>query len=160
MDLGSSFNTRIPSKPWISFTKSKMDHTSRNLWYRIIHKKMPDKITMHGMNLVDSERCAFCNQTEYTLHMLFMCDHKSDIWYKLFKILIENPQQIFLDRLYGDITNITLPRYTILSLDLKINIFELFSTALRIIWRAHWQNHFDLVPFLVESIILQISKGL
>jgi hypothetical protein len=94
-DLGSSFNTRIPSKSWISFSKSKMDHTSRNLWYRIIQKKMSDKITMHGMNLVDSERCAFCNQAEDTLHMLFTCDHKSDIWYKFIKVFIGYPQQIF-----------------------------------------------------------------
>jgi hypothetical protein len=137
-----------------------MDHTSRNIWYRIIHKKMSDKITMHGMNLVDLERCAFCNQTEDTLHILFTCDHRSDIWYRFFKIFIGYPQQIFLDRLYGDITNITLSRYSILSLDLKINIFDLFSTALRIIWRTHWQNHFDGVPFLAESIILQISKEL
>jgi hypothetical protein len=89
----------------------------------------------------------FCILPEDDKHMLFSCKYKADIWFEIFKIYIGSPSQVSLHQLYRNIATLNLDLYTILSLDLKVNIFDIFATTMRHIWRSHWMFFYEQVPF-------------
>jgi hypothetical protein len=163
LQYSRSINTTISPQFWRSFTKSPMHYSGRNLWYRLIHKKMSNKSTIYKDtkgNLVEDDRCTFCGLIEDAKHMLFVCHVKEDIWNGFFARYIAVPKSVNFDRLFSDISNLKLPHYMMSNLDLKVNIYNLFGTCLRMIWRSHWQHYFNNIPFDEESVNNQITTEL
>ncbi|EPB89254.1 hypothetical protein HMPREF1544_03878, partial [Mucor circinelloides 1006PhL] len=72
------------------------------------------------------------------------------------------PTTVNPHRIYKDIQNLTLSRYFIYSLDLKINIFDFIATIIRAIWTHHHLVHYRGIPFdpqtVTSSINLELDK--
>jgi hypothetical protein len=117
------------------FYRSPMHYSPRNVWYRLIHKKLSSRTRLFDMKLdwIDTDQCSMCMLPDDDKHLLFSCEHKADIWHRIFKTYIGSPTTVYLHQIYCNIATLKLSLYSLLSLDLKVLIFNIFATTMRFI---------------------------
>ena len=63
--------------------KSNINMYMKYVQYRFLHYRMATKYELLKMNLVESDKCAFCNNTETIEHLLYNCEKSKAIWHKV-----------------------------------------------------------------------------
>ncbi|ORE01179.1 hypothetical protein BCV72DRAFT_185237, partial [Rhizopus microsporus var. microsporus] len=69
----------IPYSVWPSFWKFPLSHSISNVWYRILHHKIPCRAFLHGImpEAFSSSRYDLCGQLEENIeHFLYQCPLK------------------------------------------------------------------------------------
>ncbi|KAK4510448.1 uncharacterized protein ATC70_011427 [Mucor velutinosus] len=162
IQLPKDHNKNINPKQWKAFYRSHMHQSPRNLWLKIIYNKVPCRSFLYQSQIKDIEnnRCIQCNEVEDARHLLMECGNKHDVWESVFKEHLSYPTTINTHRIYKDMQNLTLSRYYIYNLDLKINIFDLFATIIRIIWTHHFFVHYRGTPFEPQTVVSNINREL
>jgi hypothetical protein len=160
--MPKDFNKTIPRRQWRAFHTTPMHQSPRNVWLKIIHKKIPSKSFLYQSRVkdVENDKCQQCNEREDARHLLMDCGIKFDVWDATFKAHLSYPKDINTHRIFKDIQNLTLNRYYIYSLDLKINIFDFFATIIKVIWTNHYLVHYRNIPFDPPSVIQCINREL
>ncbi|KAG0785187.1 hypothetical protein G6F22_008045 [Rhizopus arrhizus] len=71
--------TNISHNNWKAFISSPMHHIPRNVWYRLLHKKLSTRANLHRIipTKVDDDYCRLCKPPETKQHMLFTCIQKT-----------------------------------------------------------------------------------
>jgi hypothetical protein len=128
------------------FLRSQMLSPSRNLWFRLIHKKISSKANIAHILQLPDDRCHFCGLQETTSHMLFTCPALQEVWLNFFNLYFIIDSPLDLERLYYDFTALNVTRYQPLDSYLRVNNFDLLSSILHSIWCSHWKHHFNAVP--------------
>ncbi|KAL7318362.1 hypothetical protein PS15m_004591 [Mucor circinelloides] len=162
--LPKDYNSNISPKQWKAFVRASMHQSPRNLWLKIIHNKVPCRRFLYRSHIkdIENDRCQQCNEIEDARHLFIDCGNKLDVWQTTFNEHLSYPTTVNPHRIYKDIQNLTLSRYFIYSLDLKINIFDFIATIIRAIWTHHHLVHYRGIPFdpqtVTSSINLELDK--
>jgi hypothetical protein len=154
--------TNISHSNWKAFISSPMHHISRNVWYRLLHKKLSTRANLHRIipAKVDDDYCQLCKLPEIEQHMLFACIQKQDLWNAAFKKYLSNPKDPNCSLIFEVLSTLRLSKYYILHYHGKFTIYDFFATAIRFIWKAHWQQFFEQTPVLDKIVLNQIQKEL
>jgi hypothetical protein len=162
LTLPKGFNKLIPQQQWKLFYKTPMHQSARNIWYKLIHNKLPTRQMLFQCQVtsVENDKCIQCNEIEDARHLLISCPIKHDVWRAIFVEHVSDPTTTNPHRIYNDIKNLSLTRYLLFKPAMKFNIFDFFGTILRAIWAHHFLVFFQGVPFNPESIVKKINKEL
>jgi hypothetical protein len=162
LDVGRHFNRNIPKKQWTAFYKNNMHYSARNLWYRMLHKQSSNKLALFQRQLpnMESDRCDLCNEVEDAKHLLISCAHKIDVWTSTFNEFLGYPKSADPHLIYNNIMLLNLDRYLIYSYDMQFTIYDFFATIMRMIWKNHFQQLFNYIPFDPNLVCRQISAEL
>ncbi|KAG1041106.1 hypothetical protein G6F43_012167 [Rhizopus delemar] len=94
-----SFNSNsqiinISHNNWKAFIRSPMHHLPRNVWYRLLHKKLFTRANLHRIipAKIEDGYYQLCKLPETEQHMLFTCIQKQDLWDAAFKKYLSNPK--------------------------------------------------------------------
>ncbi|OAD00092.1 hypothetical protein MUCCIDRAFT_113545 [Mucor lusitanicus CBS 277.49] len=149
LNVGRHFCNQLTKQQWKSFYKNTMHYSARNLWYRMIHKQSSNQLAMAQRNLkhAASDRCTLCNEIEDAPHLLIKCVHKLDVWDSSFKEFLSYPKSADPQQIYSSIMRFKLNQYYLYHHDLHITIYDFFATIMRTIWRHHYRQFYDLIPF-------------
>ena len=160
--MPKDYNKTITRRQWKAFYTTPMHQSPRNVWLKIIYNKIPSNSFLYQSRVkdIENDRCKQCNEREDARHMLMDCGIKLDVWEAIFKAHISYPKEINTHRIFKDIQNLTLDRYFIYNLDLKINIFDFFATIIKVIWTNHYFVHYRNITFDPESVIKSINREL
>ncbi|KAG1324601.1 hypothetical protein G6F63_012521 [Rhizopus arrhizus] len=142
----------LPVK-WSAFWSFPLLHQIRNVWYRLLHQKLPFKSFLHRIcpNFFPYAGCELCGlHEEDFLHFFLHCPLKiavwQAIWLKFFTTSTFTPSAVF-----SALTLFKFPTLTSGVLDCQPSV--VFGHTLLAIWRAHWSLVFDSVPFLPSRVI-------
>ena len=149
MNVGYQFNNKICKIKWKSFYKQNMHYSARNLWYKMMHHQSSNRSALYTRRLKDIEddKCLLCNEVEDAKHLLISCNHKLDVWGASFKKFLGYPTTAIPQQIYQSIMHLNLKQYFIYNLDIKITIYDLFATIMRMIWKYHYLQLYQNVPF-------------
>ncbi|KAG1623483.1 hypothetical protein G6F45_010931 [Rhizopus arrhizus] len=163
----SSFNStsqiiNISPNNWKAFISSPMHHIPRIVWYRLLHKKLSTRASLHRIipAKVDDDYCQLCNLPETEQHMLFTCIQKQDLWNAAFKKYLSNPKDPNYSSIFEDLSTLRLFKYYILHYHDNFIIYDFFATVIRFIWKVHWKQFFEETPVMDEIAFNQIQKEL
>ncbi|KAG1543416.1 hypothetical protein G6F49_011353 [Rhizopus delemar] len=86
--------TNISHNNWKDFISTPMHHIPRNVWYRLLHKKLSTRANLHRIipAKVDDDYYQLCKLPETEQHTLFTCIQKQDLWNAAFKKYLSNPK--------------------------------------------------------------------
>ncbi|KAL7332845.1 hypothetical protein PS15p_212253 [Mucor circinelloides] len=162
IDVGSHFNKNITKKQWTAFYKNNMHYSARNVWYRMLHNQTSNKLALYqrGLSHIESDRCDLCNEVEDAKHLLISCAHKIDVWNSTFNEFLGYPKSADPHLVYQSIMLLKLDRYFIYSYDMQFTIYDFFATIIRMIWRHHYSQHFNAIPFDHNHVSSHISAEL
>ncbi|KAG1537815.1 hypothetical protein G6F46_012598 [Rhizopus delemar] len=151
-----------PSIPPSSALICPMHHIPRNVWYKLLHKKLSTRANLHRIipAKVDDDYCQLCKLPETEQHMLLTCIQKQDLWNAAFKKYLSNPKDPNCSSIFEDLSTLRLSKYYILHYHDKFTIYDFFATVIRFIWKAHWQQFFEQTPVVDEIVLNQIQKEL
>ena len=62
---------------------SSINMHMKYIQYSFLHYRVATKYELLKMNLVESGKCAFCNNTETIEHLLYNCEKSKAIWHKV-----------------------------------------------------------------------------
>ena len=58
-----------------------LDHSDRDLWYKLKHRILPTKDKLFKMNIVTDDKCPLCNtETENLEHIFIYCQKHLEAW--------------------------------------------------------------------------------
>lgn len=161
IDHGRFYNPNIHASGWVQFIQNPMHPPARNLWYRLLQQKLSNKSTLAMIpGIVDSDRCFFCNQIETAEHLLFSCPHKKDIWINVLPTYLSNFSSFSIHSVFKHMSQLTLDSFLFRPSVPLITIIDLLATIMYQIWKAHWRQHFDSIPFHPMRVIPLIHKDL
>ncbi|KAK4521913.1 uncharacterized protein ATC70_004451 [Mucor velutinosus] len=162
LDVGRHYSNQLSKQQWKAFYKNTMHYSARNLWYRMIHKQSSNQLAMAQRNLkhAASDRCTLCNEVEDAQHLLISCVHKLDVWDSSFNEFLSYPKTADPQLIYNSIMHFKLKHYYIYNYDLHITIYDLFATIMRTIWRHHYQQFYNLIPFNAIQVCRHIRTEL
>ena len=162
LDVGRHFSKQITKSQWKNFYKNKMHYSARNLWYRMIHKQSSNQLAMAQRQLkeVASDRCSLCNEVEDAEHLLIKCAHKLDVWDSSFNEFLSYPKAANPHQIYKSIMQLKLNNYYLYHHSLHITIYDLFATIMRSIWRHHYQQFYESIPFDATRVCNHIRTEL
>ncbi|CAO3667675.1 unnamed protein product [Rhizopus stolonifer] len=137
---------------WSSFWFFSIIHPARNVWYRILHKKIPYRAFLHRINLcsVPDGACLLCGQIKTAEHLTIHCPRKTTFWSSIWSHYFQNSFDNY--RLTQALLYLSFPR---LKPGLSIDPDIIFSSSLLALWRVHWRLIYDVVPFNVSSTFAQ-----
>ncbi|KAG1052034.1 hypothetical protein G6F43_005797 [Rhizopus delemar] len=89
-----SFNSNISHNNWKAFISSSIHPIPRNVWYRLLYKKLSTRANSHRIipAKVDDDYCQLCKLPETEQPMLLTCIQKQDLWNAVFKKYLSNPK--------------------------------------------------------------------
>ncbi|KAG1394483.1 hypothetical protein G6F60_010829 [Rhizopus arrhizus] len=149
----------IPRNVWYRLLHKKLSTRANNVWYRLLHKKLSTRANLHRIipAKVDDDYCQLCKLPETGQHMLFTCIQKQDLWNAAFKKYLSNPKDPNCSPIFEDLSTLRLSKYYILHYHDKFTIYDFFfATVIRFIWKAHWRQFFKQTPILDEIALNQI----
>ena len=132
---------------------------ARQVWYRILCKKITHGVAIHQMNIMDSPSCRLCNaSTDDLTHFVTHCPFKNDIWSNILSSSYpQNPYNS--NELLSFICTLTLQTYITTTTNQRI-FYTQVSTILYGIWTHYWRFILDNQPFVETNVILDINKQL
>ncbi|ORZ07446.1 hypothetical protein BCR42DRAFT_307920, partial [Absidia repens] len=132
---------------WKTFWSIRTSPASRNIWYRLLHRKWPTSSLLHSFlpNLAPTPFCSFCPTTHADLfHMAIACPSILNIWESIWEYhFIYTP--FTTNGLWLALTCLRFPSHPPYNTS-PHQWIPVLSTTLLHIWRAHWAHHFDAVP--------------
>ncbi|KAG1551416.1 hypothetical protein G6F51_001854 [Rhizopus arrhizus] len=155
--LNNSIRTRLDKHQERSLQNLNAKDVGLSNFFRVwrvdnLHRIIPTKI--------DGDYYQLCKLSETEQHMLFTCIQKQDLWNAAFKKYLSNPKDPNCSSIFQGLSTLRLSKYYILHYHDKFTIYDFFAAVIRFIWKAHWQQFFELTPDLEEIVINQIQKDL
>ncbi|CEP10963.1 hypothetical protein [Parasitella parasitica] len=127
----------IAASSWKAFWALFLDHTLRNVFYRLIHHKIPTRLYSSHCNSSDDPRCAIClTVVESMDHFFFYCEVKQHFWDRLIQ-----------ECLWPDSPT-------------AFDLLVIFNVALAEVWKAHCRFIFDAVPSTTDSLFTLFQRAL
>ncbi|KAI7851818.1 hypothetical protein BDC45DRAFT_444880, partial [Circinella umbellata] len=120
----------------------------RNLWYRVSHKTILCKQTLHHIIplIHHSPCCIFCPSVVDTpIHFLYSCPYKWNIWLSVWNDLFLSTSSV--SNIHQAIFSLKFPPNPS-----SYSSHVIIACILHGIWSAHWRFLFDQVPFNSEYI--------
>ncbi|KAI8360749.1 hypothetical protein EDC96DRAFT_445189, partial [Choanephora cucurbitarum] len=147
----------LPTNKWQSFWKFPLPYASRNVWYRLLHNKVPCRSVLHRLipSFFPSATCLLCGIEEDTLeHFLWLCPIKLTVWSFIWSLYFDASSST--EALSYAITSLKFPALT--SHYANTNSSSIFGSTLLSIWRAHWAFVFSDIPFNSHPIVAFASR--
>lgn len=145
----------IPRKTWKIFWSSPMEHSARNVWYRIIHNTIPTatRLAHYGIHHSDSLHCQLCHVADDTLdHFLVLCPHRRLIWMNLWDDQFHGPYHAA--SLLRFLKHLTCSRSTV-SFSKLLAITSCYLLAM---WQLYWLKVFNNQHFHHVHVITRAQR--
>lgn len=153
----SSHPTTLTAGSWNRFWHMSITHGTRNVWYRILHQRLPTAQFMHRIGIKPSPLCPICSViTDDVDHFLMRCPQKQAVWSQ---VLAEyfNIQTLDILRLRNAIFSLSFP--TLNESYKPVTAGQVIGIALFAIWRGHWNFIYEDVPFYPDNILSNIARS-
>ena len=148
----------ITGRQWASFWTFPLTHTGRNVWFRVLHGKIPTRAILHSW-MPDSfpfSACLLCNLPLENLdHFVFSCPIKLAVWQSVWNLFFEGTVDLSQNALpvkqavfalhFPPLQSSTTTRYASV----------VIGSTIHSLWRAHWSFVFDSRPFTDSTILAQ-----
>lgn len=147
----------LPVKSWKQFWSFEISHKSRNVWFRLLHKKLPCLSILHSfipIKFVTSICYICCTAVDDPSHFMFLCPPKLLVWQTLWSEYFDLnfSKQTLQDALL-------LLRLPSTKKSVTISSASIFGATILAIWRSHWSSVFDDCPFR-SSLVIQAARKL
>jgi len=150
----------IPGSFWKDFRKQKMPHNARNVWWRLLIKKLPSGVLLQRMiPAIVGPLCRICQEGQETdQHLLFSCPRKLEIWQNALTKHIR--AQEWTAALIESLCYPNPPAVVALN---NMPLFLLLGTIMATIWRYHHSSIREDTPFdtrqVSAAVELAVSRG-
>ncbi|KAI8388679.1 uncharacterized protein BYT42DRAFT_491509, partial [Radiomyces spectabilis] len=139
---------------WARFWSIPLTSVTRNLWYRILHSKLPSRTFLHRLlpTVHLTDQCPLCTiSTDTPVHFLYQCPPKRVVWESVWPDLLLLPvnETQILKALY----QLDFPRDPP-----NCKSVVIIEAILHGIWSAHWAFIFYHTVFNPEEVINRIHK--
>lgn len=142
------------SVSWTTFWRTPMNHTARNVWYRLLHDRLPTSSRVHHIapTFVTSHLCRICLTTcDDDFHFLMGCPKKGEVWQQVWRpIHCADPD---LSSLFQCLRTAQFPGST----QQQRQQATLCSCILQAIWCAHWAFIFNNTNFISTAVAAHAS---
>ncbi|KAI7875645.1 uncharacterized protein EV154DRAFT_569465 [Mucor mucedo] len=132
---------------WKKFWLMPLTHATRNIWIRIIRRKIPAKSTLHRLipSYFQSPVCPICcTKDESIEHFLYKCPLKMVSGMNSWENYFSTPFSI--EAIHEAIFELQFPQNNQASRHIEPAI--IIASIITSIWRIHWTFVFNTVPFL------------
>lgn len=144
---------------WSTFWGLPLSHSCRNIWYRIIQKKIPHKSLLHALipDRFPDSICSIClNPVESLLHFFITCPPKLHVWHTIWHRHIDpSTLNVPLDIIQVALFTLKLP---VLSHGSKTSHLTVIAAIIETIWRSHWALIFNETPFISANVLATTEK--
>jgi hypothetical protein len=77
------YGLNIDKTYWKMALSATQEERARLLQWKILHNIFPTNILLHKMKIKESNRCSYCEETDYLEHFFWKCIHLKDYWKKI-----------------------------------------------------------------------------
>lgn len=141
------------------FLAIEMKSTSRNLWFRLLHNKIPSRSSLRPILQLPDDLCLSCGSIETACHLLFTCPAQFEIWRNFLVLYFAICPPLDMQQIYHYTTALQVaPNLQLLDNYLKVSPLEVITCILSAIWSAHWRHHFDHIPIVDQSVLDSATK--
>ncbi|KAI8643562.1 hypothetical protein BD408DRAFT_414779 [Parasitella parasitica] len=137
---------------WKQFWALFLNHSQRNVIYRLIQGKIPTKLFHYHCNPANDPHCALCLTTmESTAHFFFYCEEKQNFWERLILEYLWPgcTLRMIMDALYS----LNFDLIEVLPNKSSLKPSPLLIIAITEVWKAHWRFIFDATPLTSNSLL-------
>ena len=150
----------IAASSWNAFWALFLNHTHRNVLYRLLQDKIPTRLSRSRYNYTFEPHCAIClTMVESTDHFFFYCEVKQHFWDRLIQeylwpgtsvnIVKESILTLNFDHIYARLDSPT-----------NFEPLVIFIVALAEVWKAHWRFIFDNAPLTTDTLFASFQRAL
>ncbi|KAG1142775.1 hypothetical protein G6F37_007348 [Rhizopus arrhizus] len=153
------FSPTISRRQWYMFWKEDIPLKARDVWYRLLHNKLPCRSTLHSTlpSFFVDPVCQICSTiAESSTHFVYSCHHKHPIWEYIWDTYIDTP--FSQPALHSAIFSLNMP--TVKSIYKNTSSFQFLACTLLAIWSSHWSFIFAGSRFALPEVITLIQKHL
>ncbi|CEP10556.1 hypothetical protein [Parasitella parasitica] len=159
----SSANTK-----WSRLWSLVIPLSSRTVWYRALHLKIPTKSLLHRLmpQQHSSPLCTLCSgQVEEDLHhFLFTCSLKFQVWRSIFQTYISPLSLSDCDLVNQLVTTLACSDTPLIRVNhmpcTLLSTYQIFACTLLAVWQAHWRMVFDgILLFLPHSVLQRTIRS-
>ncbi|KAG1135753.1 hypothetical protein G6F38_012556 [Rhizopus arrhizus] len=150
-----SSNSPAVTISWKNFWSYSLSHHGRNVWYRLLHGKIPCRELMHKIVPlpVPDGACILCGQSDSVDHFLFRRPHKLPFWSSIWNRYFHRSFDTY--RLTQALFYLNLPACKLLWMPAPSVIL---GAALVTLWKAYWRLAFDNIPFCLAPTLIAAEK--
>ena len=151
----------IAASAWKAFWALFLNHTQRNVLYRLIHHKIPSQLkrSLYNNSAIDPQ-CTIClTVVESTDHFFFYCEVKQHFWDRLIQEYLWPGTSLQL--VLQSIRTLQFDRIPVRPE--AATTFEplvIIIVALAEVWKAHWRFTFDNVPVTTDTLYASFQRAL
>ncbi|CAO3629834.1 unnamed protein product [Mucor hiemalis] len=148
----------IPFKILTFFWSLPIQLQARELWFRVLCKKLPTASFLHSIGVLDEKKCRLCTHPEETFgHFVYSCPRKRAIWHTILGFYF--PTFDFTEEMMmSTLTSLASPFHYRSSL--HKTFYMITATTQYYIWYYYWQLIINKTPFNDAVIINQIVQQL
>ncbi|KAI8363239.1 hypothetical protein B0O80DRAFT_379086, partial [Mortierella sp. GBAus27b] len=138
---------------WKRFWQMNIPHNARNVWWRLLIKKLPSSARLHAIIPTIAPQCRICKEgIETDHHMLFSCPRKLEVWRGALAKHFQ-AQEWTAD----SIKSLFYPQPPAFKTIKEIPKFTLLSSILATIWRYHHQSIREDEPFNSRQVLAAVD---
>jgi hypothetical protein len=138
---------------WRRFWKIQIPHCSRTVWFRSLHHRLPNRLTLSRIlpTFFTDPSCPICHAAlEDSAHFLLLCPAKLTVWQEIWSVYFTTPFE----------ASIVLA--ALRQMHIPVSVFlqgeQIIGCVLQGIWNSHWQYIFSSVPFVSSAVVASIQK--
>jgi hypothetical protein len=134
-----------------------MPHNARNVWWRLLIKKLPSGVRLHRIipTIVD-RRCRICQgEDETDQHLLFSCPRKLEIWQNALRKHTRTQ-----DWTATIIESLCYPNPPVVETLNNMPLFLLLGSIMATIWRYHHGSIREDTPFETRQVSAAVELAI
>jgi len=147
----------IPGSFRKAFWKQKMPHNARNVWWRLLIKKLPSGVRLHRIiPTFVGPLCRICQEGDETdQHLLFSCPRKLEIWQNALTKHIRTQ-----DWTAALIESLCFPNAPVVEALNNMPLFLLLGSIMATIWRYHHSSIREDTPFDTRQVSAAVEQAI
>ncbi|KAG1540333.1 hypothetical protein G6F49_012159 [Rhizopus delemar] len=151
------FDPQIAPRRWKVFWNEDIPFKARDVWYRLLHNKLPCRLTLRRTlpTIFVDPACLLCSSApESCTHFVYSCQHKHPVWEYIWDMYFDTP--FSQPALHRALFSLQLPKTKFMYK--HTSSFQYLACTLLAIWSSHWSMTFSDSRFALPDVIKLFKK--
>lgn len=151
------FDPQIAPRQWKVFWNEDIPFKARDVWYRLLHNKLPCRLTLRRTlpTIFVDPACLLCSSApESCTHFVYSCQHKHPVWEYIWDMYFDTP--FSQPALHRALFSLQLPKTKFMYK--HTSSFQYLACTLLAIWSSHWSMTFSDSRFALPDVIKLFKK--
>lgn len=151
------FDPQIAPRQWKMFWNEDIPFKARDVWYRLLHNKLPCRLTLHRTlpTIFIDPACLLCSSApESCTHFVYSCQHKHPVWEYIWDTYFDTP--FSQPALHHALFSLQIPKTKFMYK--HTSSFQYLACTLLAIWSSHWSMTFSDSRFALPDVIKLFKK--